>query len=503
MVTTRKSTTTRRKPSPPSGKESWKPHKGQKLALKYILERDAAALFLDPGFGKTSISYAALRVLKNEGLLKGALVVAPRRPAVGTWPDEQQRWAEFEGLDVVLLRGPKRDQLAREHHDVYITTYEGLDWMIKQGHLQFLLKKKFLCTLILDELSKVKNHSSLRHKNISTWGDRFKRRWGLTGSPASNGLLNLFGEMYILDSGRSLGKFYTHYRAMFFTPVNPDADFPRWEPAAGAEQLIFDRIAGTALRLDARDYYTMPTVVPNLIKGELDPKARRIYDTMEEEMIAFLDDENIITAVTAGAASMKCQQLASGAVYEDKVDPVTGLPRTGARKWDRVHDEKLELLEELIDQLEGQQLLIAYWFGHDLERLRPLLKKCYGEDIPAIAGLSDKRAVAVEKAWNAREIPAMLCQPASVGHGMNFQRGDAYNLCWFSLPNYDFELYDQFNRRLVRQGNKAKNVFIHHLIIKDTVDELEYAAMNSKRRGQDRLFDALKTYRKRRGLKVR
>ncbi len=496
---TRKSTTIAKPHSTPSGKESWKPHKGQKLALKYVLERTSAALFLDPGFGKTSISYAALKVLKNQELLRGALVIAPRRPAVSTWPDEQARWAEFEGLDVCVIRGPKREQQLATRHDVYIVTYEGFDWLIKSGWLKTLLKKRWLCTLIIDELSKLKNHNSVRHKNVAEWGDRFKRRWGLTGSPASNGLLNLFGELYVLDSGRALGKFFTHYRAMFFTPVNPDADFPRFEPAPGAEELIYERIKPTALRLDAKDYYDMPQFVPNLIKDELSPEAQEVYDGMEQEMFAFLDEQTIVTATTAAAASMKCQQIASGAIYEDKVDPVTGMPRAGKRLWDAVHDGKLGLLAELIDSLEGQQLLVAYWFGHDLVRIQGLMKKLYGGEMPAIgSSVSDKKAIAYEKAWNGGEIPIMLCQPASVGHGMNFQRGNAYNLCWYTLPNFDFEIYDQFNRRLRRQGSKAANVFAHHLIMKGTVDEVQYASMNSKRRGQDRLFDALDAMRRRR-----
>jgi len=496
---TQKSTTTARPRSKPSGKESWVPHKGQKLALKYVLERNSAALFLDPGFGKTSISYAALKVLKNQKLLQGALVIAPRRPAVSTWPDEQARWAEFEGLSVCVVRGPKRDQLLAKRHDVYIVTYEGFDWLIKSGHLKELLKKRWLCTLVIDELSKLKNHNSVRHKNVAAWGDRFKRRWGLTGSPASNGLLNLFGELYVLDSGKALGKYFTHYRALYFTPVNPDADFPRFEPAPGAEKLIYEAIKPTALRLDAADYYEMPQFVPNLLKATLEPEHQEIYDAMEDEMIAFLDEQNVVTATTVAAAAMKCQQIASGAIYEDKVDPITGMPRGGKRKWDAIHDTKLELLGDLIDSLEGQQLLLAYWFGHDLVRIQEMLKKLYGEEMPSIGShTSDKNAVAYEKAWNAGTLPIMLCQPASVGHGMNFQRGNAYNLCWYTMPNFDFEVYDQFNRRLRRQGNKAKNVFAHHLIIKGTVDEAQYAAMNSKRRGQDRLFDALKVIRGRR-----
>lgn len=496
---TQKSTTTARRRSKPSDKESWKPHKGQKIALKFMLERDAAALFLDPGFGKTSISYAALKVLKNEGLLRGALVIAPRRPAVSTWPEEQRRWAEFDGLSAVVLRGPKRELMVQEKHDVYITTYEGFDWLCKNGHLKEMLKKRMLCTLVVDELSKLKNHKSVRHKNVAEWGDRFKRRWGLTGSPASNGLLNLFGELYVLDGGRSLGRHFTHYRAMFFEPVNPNADFPRFEPMAGAEELIYERIKPTALRLDAADYYEMPQFVPNLIKDEFDEKQQAIYDAMEDDMMAFLDDENIVTATTAAAAGMKCQQLASGAIYEDKVDPLTGMPRGGARKWDAVHDLKLDMLENLIEELEGQQLLVAYWFGHDLQRIQGLMKKIYGEEAPSIGShTTDKNAILYEKAWNAGEIPVMLCQPNSVGHGMNFQRGNAHHLCWYTMPNYDFEVYDQFNRRLRRQGNKATSVFGHHLIIKGTVDEAQYAAMNSKRRGQDRLFDALKLLRDRR-----
>lgn len=442
--------------------------------------------------GKTSCSYAALKLLRNDGLLQGALVVAPRRPALSVWPKERQKWAEFHGLSVAVLHGKQREELVKQRHDIYVVTYEGLQWLEKNNHLRDLLKKKWLCTLIVDELSKVKNEGSARHKTLARWHHRFARRWGLTGSPASNGLLNLFGEAFILDMGKTFGQYYTHFRALFFSPANPDSDYPTWVPKPGAEELIYARMRNVALRLAAEDYLDMPQLITNLVRLELDEKTRRVYDEMELEFLSFIDQDELVTAATAASASMKCRQIATGAVYEDRVDPITGEPRTGKRKWHLLHDTKIEALEDLVEELQGQQLLIAYEFGHDRERILAKL----GAETPCIGGgTSDRKALAYEAAWNAGEIPVLLGHPASMGHGLNFQESSAYNVLFFT-GTYDYELYDQFIRRLRRQGNSAKHIMLHKFVTRDTVEEAVHAAMQRKRKTQDLLHEALKAYRR-------
>jgi SNF2 family DNA or RNA helicase len=488
--------TAQKKPLKQSGAESWSPHKYQEKALKFVLSRGEAALFLDPGMGKTSISYAACKVLRNRKEFKGALVVAPRRPAISVWPKEQQKWVEFHELSVAVLHGPKREELVKHRHDIYVITYEGLQWLIKNNHLRDLLKKGWLDVLIVDELSKVKHQRSLRHKTLAAWHHRFARRIGLTGSPASNGLMDLFGQAFVLDMGKAFGQYESHFRAMFFTPVNPGSDYPTFVPKPGAEELIYARMKHLALRLDADDWLKMPQVIPNVIKLELDPKSRTMYDEMEKDFLAFVAADEVVTAASAAAASMKCRQIATGCVYEDKVDPLTGEPRTGKRKYRLVHDLKIEALEDLVDELQGQQLLIAYEFGHDRDRILKLL----GKDLPWIGGgTSDKKALEYERAWNAKEIPILLGHPASIGHGLNFQESSAYNILFFT-GTWDFELYDQFVRRLRRQGNKANRLLVHRFVMEDTVEEAVLMSNNRKRRTQDLLHDALKTYRVRRLL---
>lgn len=476
----------------------WIPHEYQKRVLKFAVSRLCAALFLTPGLGKTAIMYALLAVFKRKKLLKGAVVVAPRRPAVSVWTNEAEKWTDFEHLDVCLLHGPHKGRSVLERHDVYILTYEGFIWLIEEGHLHRMVKAGWVNVLIFDELSKMKNAKSVRFKTIKKILHLFEYRYGLTGSPASNGLMGLFGQIYSLDMGKALGQYITHYRASFFTPVG-DRDFPTWVPQAGAEEIIYARLKNVAIRVDARDHLKLPKLIRNVIKVDMPPAARKVYDQLENEMLAVFDQgpkapKKIVAAATASAVSGKLHQMANGAVYDNPVDPETGIPRAGARTWNLVHDEKLDALEDLIEELQGQQLLVAYWFGHDLERI---LKRL-GKTTPFIGSqTSDKQALAYEKAWNAGEIPVLLGQPASMGHGMNLQGSSAFNVCWFD-NTFDFELFDQFNSRLERQGNKAETMFVHQIVARDTVDEAILAAQSSKKRGQDALHDALNVYRNKR-----
>lgn len=471
------------------GPESWKPHKYQQKAIRFILERLSAGLFLDPGLGKTSIVYAAIKVLKNQGLHEGTLVVAPRRPAVMVWRQERDRWLEFQDISVGLVHGPKREEVWAQDLDVYVTTYEGFLWLIKTGKLKAALRAKKIRNVVFDELSKMKNTPTIRYKTIKPWLAKFDRRWGLTGSPAANGLMDLFGECFTLDLGRSLGKFVTHYRFQYFDAYG-DQMHPQFAPKPGAEEAIFARIANLALRIDAKDHLALPKLIPNKLFVDLEGKPRDKYDQMEAEFFAELDGQ-LFTADGAAALSQKCRQLASGALYEDRVDPLTGMPRTGKRKWSLVHEEKLDALEDLVDEMNGQQLFVMYEYGHTLQRIR----ERFGDDTPVIGGgTSDKKALEYEEAWNNGWITTLLGHPASVGHGLNLQRSNANQIAMFDLT-WNYEYYDQFIRRLMRQGNKAARVFVHHVLARNTVDEVMYAALQRKGSLQDRLHDALKNYR--------
>ncbi len=488
-----KSTTAQKKPCSQSGKQ-WPPDVEQLRGVKWLVQRSEAALFLDPGAGKTSIVYAAFKVKRNAGLVTGMLVIAPLRPATSTWPAEQREWIDFHEIDVVVLHGNHKDELVMERHDVYVVNYEGLAWLINSGHLKRLLKNKWVNVLTLDELTKMKNPSkkAARRKLLVPYLPRFDIRWGLTGSPAANGLIHIFGQVNVLDLGRAFGPYITHFRAMFFTPVG----LWGWALKEGAEKLIYDRLKPLALRMELGSGVKLPQVRDNDIFVELPPAARRAYDEMEDDMLTILNNDRV-SAGSASAVYGKCWQLASGAIFKSKIDPITGAALVGDGEWHSVHDAKMEALIELLEEVQGQQVLIGYWFKHSLERL----KKHFGNDVPHIgSGVSVKKALAYEEAWNAGELPVLLGHPMSMAHGLNFQKSSPHHVIWFDVSP-DFELYDQFIRRLRRRGNMSKFMYVHHILARQTVEVWNIMpSLRRKNKGQLRLFDALRL--RARGLKL-
>lgn len=471
--------------------KKYNPHAYQKRAIKWLLEHTAAALFLDPGLGKTSSVYAAFKILKAKGLSPGMLVVAPLRPAQLTWPSERDKWEDFHGLDVVLLHGDDKEKLVNEKHDVYVINYEGLKWLVDGLHLGRLLKKKWVDTLVWDELTKMKNSDSKRFAMMKQWIPKFGRRWGLTGSPGSDGLLGLFGQCYMLDYGKAFGKFVTHYRAGFFRPTG---DYG-WELAPGAEQLIYERLKPMALRMDADELLQMPKEVPHRIPFVLPPSVRKHYEELEEEFFTIIDAEKVL-GVNSGVVSGKLRQICSGALYMQEYCELTGAPmrsRNKSREFMELHDAKMDAFEELVGELNGKQIFIGYEFQHDLARIQ----ERFGE-VPYIGGgTSFKTAQKYEQAWNAGDLPWLFGHPQSVGHGLNLQGSHAYNLIWFTLP-WSFENYDQFNRRLRRQGNEAQFMNIYHLVARDTVEEDVLIGLARNERIQKKLFDGIRNHRAKR-----
>lgn len=476
----------------------WKPHKYQKKAVKFLLEHAAAALFLDPGLGKTSVTLAAFKFLKKEGTAERALVVAPLKPC-RVWEDEAKLWTDFHGLKVVILHGPKKEELLEEDADIFVINYEGLEWLLGvtvtrtptgkprvKTNLK-RLKALGVDTLILDELSKLKSTRSIRFKAVKTILGLFARRWGLTGSPAANGLLDLFGQCYVLDEGRSLGQYITHYKNKYFYPL--DTDGFKWVLQEGAKELIYERLAPLALRMAANDYLELPKLVDKYIMVDLPKKARKVYKKLEDELFAEIDSKTV-TAVNAAAKSSKCGQVANGAVYlDEEVEPLVRLPKAN-KDWVELHKEKLDALCELVDELQGSPLLVGYHFKHDLARLQKRL----GKNIPYIGGgVSEKRTKELKGAWNRGEIPVLLGHPQSMAHGLNLQES-SHHVCWFALT-WNYELYDQFIKRVLRQGNKAERVFVYHILARDTVDQAVLQALRGKARGQNALFKALKDLR--------
>jgi SNF2 family DNA or RNA helicase len=476
---------------------AWKPHIGQRKAVKFLLEHAAAALFASPGVGKTSAVYAAFKVLKKKGLANRMLVVAPLRPCWLVWPAEQQKWTDFKDLKVAVLHGPKKNEALYSDADVCITNFESLDWILgatrtksSSGRVSITcdvaaFRKHGFDVLVIDELTAMKSTQSGRHKAIKAVRHTFGRIWGLTGTPAPNGLVDLFGQVLVLDGGRSLGPYATHFRQKYFLP---GYDGFSWVLRKGAEAEIYERIRPLVLRLAAEDYVDMPDLVENVIRFDLPPAARKVYDALEDDLIAKVGDRTVI-ASNAAAASVKLRQVVNGGVYlDEETRAVVGklVSRAGTREWAPLHDEKTELLAGLVEELQGSPLLVGYDFKHDLERI----KAKFGKNVPVLGVGSTKQDLEIEAAWNRGEVPLLFGHPQSIGHGLNLQ-GAGNAVAWYGLP-WARDLYDQFVGRVRRQGSKHQTVFCHIFLARDSIDETVYWALKGKARVQDALLLALK-----------
>ena len=490
----------------PVDAQPWTPLPYMKRGVRFLVDHDAAALLLRPGGRKTSITLEAIRRLKAKGIVRKVLILAPLRPCYRVWPVEAKKWLPFESLRVEVLHGPKKAEALARDADVYVMNFEGLDWLLGSTKVPTFsgktsvrvdpkkFKKLGFDTLVVDELTRMKHTGSQRFKALKQVLTTFDRRWGLTGSPNANGLLDLFGQCYVLDLGKALGPYVTKFKMEYFTAVDPNGW--KWVPRPGAAERIYRALAPLAFRMEESEYPQLPPLVQNPILIDLPPEAKRIYDLLEEDLLARVGDR-LVVAANAAAASSKCRQVASGAVYLDPETDELGLTklRRGGKEWAEIHGAKLDALEELIEELSGEPLLVAYDFRHDVERVLARL----GKDVPYIGGgVSPKKASAIEVAWNKNEIPVLLGHPQSMGHGLNLQGGSCANVAWFSLT-WDYELYDQFVRRVWRDGTGAERVFVHHVVARDTVDELQLWALRSKDRGQRALYDALADLAKKRG----
>lgn len=454
----------------PQSSERWTPHKYQQKAVKFLLQQGAAALFLDPGLGKTSIFLAAVKILKKEKLVRKTLLIAPLRVCYLVWPKEISKWKDFTGISYQILHGKDKEKNLYKEADIFIINPEGLTWLAKHN-----LKKLGFDMLGIDESSKFKASNTQRFKLLKNMLGMFRRRVIMTGSPSPNGMMDLFSQIFILDGGASLGRFITHYRNNFFYPSGFGGY--EWKLQPGAEKRIQERIKPMVLRLEAKDYLELPELIENNIYITLDKNAREIYDEIEDELFVDLTKGEIVAANAAGA-STKCRQIANGGVYDEDRTVFT------------VHMEKAEAVAELVAELQGTPAFIAYDFHHDLERLYRVL----GIDTPNISTANPKQASRIEADWNAGKIPVLLGHPASVGHGLNLQ-GSGNHVIWHSLT-WNFEHYDQFNKRVLRQGNKNTHVYVHHIIAENTVDIAILTALKLKDTTQRSLLAGLKEYMK-------
>lgn len=451
----------------------WTPHPYQLKAVEFVLTRGSGQLWLDPGLGKTSIILQAVRSLLNAGTIKRVLVVAPLRPCYVVWPDEITKWDNFSSLTVSVLHGKDKGKKLLDKSLIHVINYEGLRW------LSATLRKSGTALpydmLIVDEISYLKNTRTQRFKTLVPFLDKFSRRIGLTGSPAPNSLLDIFGPQLVIDRGATFGKYVTHFRSEYFYATGFGGY--TWALQKDAEAKIHAKLADKVLRMSAEDYLTLPEITTNKVFVDLPAKAMKLYKELEDNLMAQIDN-NEVSAINAAVAVGKCQQLANGAVYID------GTERTHTV----VHDEKIIAVREIVEELSGQPCIIGYHFQHDLTRL-----KAEFPGAPVLgAGVDGDELIQLVQSWNNGEIPVLLAHPRSAGHGLNLQ-GAGHAVIWFS-NTWSLETYEQFIRRLWRQGQR-NNIIVHQLIARHTVDEAIVAALKRKDGTQQALLNAIRDYR--------
>ena len=450
----------------------FEPHNYQRQAIDFVLDHPQAVLILEMGLGKTAITLTALNELLYDRFETGkVLVIAPKRVAQKTWPDEIRKWSNFAQLDYELIMGTKRDRERALTHPapIHIINRENIPWLVKH-----LGNDWDYDTVVIDELSSFKSPQAQRFKALRAVRSRVTRMIGLTGTPAPNSLLDLFAQYRLIDDGHRLGKFVTHYRDRFFRPTRYVWGRPvDYQPREGAEDEIYGLISDITLSMRTVDHLSLPEVTYTDRAVPIQGKARAIYQTLRDDLITDIDGHEI-DAMNAAVLSGKLLQLASGAIYTTKP------------AYTVVHDGKLDELEDIIEAANGQPVLVAYWYTHDRERI--LARVPQARVLDAEQDFTD---------WNAGKIPVGLIHPASAGHGLNLQAG-GHILVWFSLT-WSLELYQQTNARLHRQG-QTMPVSIIHLVGEDTFDERVLSVLGSKNFAQAALVDAVKAELGREGI---
>lgn len=441
----------------------YSPHEYQTFAADFILEHPVSAILLDMGLGKSVIALTAIFDLTLDSfLIRKVLVIAPLRVARDTWPAEIEKWDHLRGLTYTVAVGNEHERKAAlmQRAQVYIINRENVEWLVSKSGLPFNYDM-----VVVDELSSFKSHQAKRFKYLLKVRPGVKRIVGLTGTPSSNGLMDLWAEFRLLDLGQRLGRFIGQYRSAFFEPDKRNAQVIfSYKPKPGAEAAIYRQISDITISMKGSDYLTLPDLVFNEVPVRMSESEMRKYRTMKEDMVLSLKGKEI-DAVNAAALSGKLLQMANGAVYDDDHGVAY------------LHDRKLDALEDLIEAANGKPVLIAYWYKHDLERIQ---KRFPSEKLDTAESITR---------WNNGEIPVAVIHPASAGHGLNLQAGGS-TLIWFGLT-WSLELYMQTNARLWRQGQK-ETVVIHHIVAKGTIDEQVMKALRLKDKTQSALIDAVK-----------
>lgn len=446
-------------------------HEYQERGVSHIIDNEYCALFLDMGLGKTVTTLTAIRELLYNHIIDNALVIAPKKVTQVTWSGEIKNWKHLQGLTISVIDGTarqRREAMAAEA-DIYAVSRDNIVWLVREcGGVRLPYDM-----VVIDELSSFKNHASKRFRAMRKVRKFIPRVVGLTGTPAPNGLIDLFAQMYLIDEGQRLGKTVTAYRDRFFRPGKRNGDmvytYELKAPQNETERLISDLISDITISMTAEDYLAMPDKIMLYDYVDPAPEVLALYRDFErEQVLELINSDEPISAASAAALSNKLQQFANGAIYDAE------------RNVKDIHDEKLDKLEELVEAANGEPVLIAYSYRHDLERIMRKLK-AYGpvklERPEQVAG------------WNAGKVPVLLMHPASAGHGLNLQKG-GHNIIWFG-NTWSLELYQQFNARLYRQG-QGKPVTVHHIVTRGTIDEKIIKSLDGKRETQDGLMESIK-----------
>ena len=441
-------------------------HNYQKYSVDFIINHPAAALLLDCGCGKTVITLTAINDLMFDRFeVHKVLIIAPLRVARFSWGAEIRKWEHLKNLRYSIVVGTEKERRAalQQKADIYIVNRENLPWLIENSKFDYDM-------VVVDELSSFKNHQAKRFKAFMKVRPLVKRIVGLTGTPSSNGLMDLFAEFKLLDMGQRLGRFIGQYRSTYFQPDKMNGMVVySYKQLPGAEERIYGKISDITISMKATDHLQMPELIMSRCEVELSPKERQKYEQLKKDLVLPVGEEEI-TAANAAALSGKLCQLANGAIYDDD------------KKAIQIHDRKIDTLEDIIESMNGRPLLVAYWFKHDYDRIAERLSEL---KVPFAKLDTDE---SIEK-WNRGEIPVALIHPASAGHGLNLQSGGSI-LVWFGIT-WSLELYQQTVARLWRQGQK-QTVVVQHIITKNTIDENIMAALEKKEHTQSALIDAVK-----------
>jgi SNF2 family DNA or RNA helicase len=462
--------------------KSFAPKKYQLAAVKFGLSRLYAGFFLAPGLGKTLVILLIFKVLKRLRIVDELMVMSKRRIIRNTWPKELRKWAKLGVLPDwthVIVHGKDKGQALYEPADIRLINFDGVSWLIKQKKW---FRRKARVMLCIDESSALRHTRTKRFKRLKKILHHFTRRYIMTGSPAPKGLMGIFGQVYALDFGKRLGKYITHFRNQYFYPSGYMGY--EWKLQPGAEKRIFKRIKPLIIRY-GEDELDLPPIKFMTKEIVLPPKARRLYDEMEEERLLLFKQGDVVAA-NAAVATQKLRQIANGAVYySDKKDPKD-------RRWRGIHDEKLAALTDLLEELNGEPALVAYEFGHDKERIQSYFRQHAKQfaDSPFIGGKAkDSDVDKYLRQWDKGKLLALFGQPDSIAHGLNLQEGRGGIVIFFALT-WNFENYEQFWKRVHRQGQQRR-VLCYRLVAKDTVDEDMVKCLRRDDHNQQSLLKAM------------